>query len=77
MERECQDCEFWVEGVNKDTTIGRCRRYAPMAIFEYQAAQLNVDFRSTEWPITKGSDLCGDFKERPPSEIPKPIFIKG
>ena len=77
MDKVCENCDYWVEGVNKDTKIGRCRRYAPTANFEYPAAPLNVDFRSAEWPITQQSDWCGDFRqtENADGKVAMPIFF--
>ncbi len=67
----CKNCDYWTAGaINKPTSQGRCRRYAPPVNFDKQPYP--------QWAITKQNDWCGDFRhtEKPKAgEIPAPIFI--
>lgn len=47
---ECRKCCFWAMELDS-SSMGECRRHAP----SWSGAL-------KEWPLTKNSDWCGEFK---------------
>lgn len=65
----CKECRFFAQD-SKDRRLpapamrmmlGTCRRYAPDG-----PSLLGEEWRSTEWPIVRNEDWCGEFERRDP-----------
>lgn len=57
----CKDCRFWErhpDASDSDGAAGKCRVNAPL----FSAARF-----LGQWPLTLGTDWCGEFKE--PSSV--------
>lgn len=54
----CKNCAYWrneTEDKINDNDFRECRRHSPIV-------HLNHD--SPRWPVTIGSDWCGDFHDK-------------
>ena len=49
MTQTCSNCRYW----NKGEDPGHCQRHPPVPI---------KDKRLGQWPLTKGTDWCGDWE---------------
>jgi hypothetical protein len=63
----CDDCRFWLGDSNEEGSAGECRRHAPRPLLEKDLDEEPFEdtARQTVWPITFGSEWCGDFGPPP------------
>lgn len=55
----CERCQYWV-GQDKNGTVGKCVRYAPMPARLPQ----NNHITWANWPVTYNHDVCGEWTTR-------------
>lgn len=65
---DCFGCRFWKYDGDYDEggTFGRCRRHAPRSDkAHFLASQRNPAPMRAIWPMTDGSEWCGEFEPDP------------
>jgi len=56
--RQCNSCHHWL------SKIFECHRYAPVPVVLGEIGmQTNVRARMVAWPVTSGSDHCGEWEQ--------------
>jgi hypothetical protein len=63
----CDGCRFWLADSNDEGSTGECRRFAPRPLWEGMLDDFpdSDSAREAAWPITFGSEWCGDFGPPP------------
>lgn len=67
MTPRCDGCRFWFADSSEEGSTGECRRHAPRPLIEMRLDEApDPDTaRQAVWPITFGSEWCGDFGPPP------------
>jgi NADH:ubiquinone oxidoreductase subunit B-like Fe-S oxidoreductase len=64
----CAGCRFWLHtGDDDDDRMGDCRRHAPRAALQAQVADDRLDDWDENyalWPLTFGTEWCGEWEAR-------------